>query len=101
MVWQAPRRPDSWLHGVVRRELTPWLVYDLSEYPTKDAIRTVLDAAHERTRGYLEGADTSDLDSSFSTPNGEQFTLRWIVWHVLEHEIHHRGELSLVLGQLG
>lgn len=92
---------DSWLHGVVRRELTPWLVYELSQYPTKEAIRTVLDAAHQRTRGYLESADTSDLDSSFSTPNGEQFTLRWIVWHVLEHEIHHRGELSLILGQLG
>jgi uncharacterized damage-inducible protein DinB len=23
----------------------------------------------------------------------------WIIWHVLEHEIHHGGEISLVLGQ--
>jgi len=27
--------------------------------------------------------------------------LGWIIWHVLEHEIHHRGELSLILGLLG
>src|SRR5262249_17867457 len=23
---------------------------------------------------------------------------QWIIWHVLEHEIHHGGELSLALG---
>jgi uncharacterized damage-inducible protein DinB len=26
---------------------------------------------------------------------------QWIVWHVLEHEIHHGGELSLALGMSG
>jgi len=25
----------------------------------------------------------------------------WIIWHVLEHEIHHGGELSLALGGHG
>jgi len=25
-------------------------------------------------------------------------TRQWIIWHVLEHEIHHGGELSLALG---
>jgi uncharacterized damage-inducible protein DinB len=28
-------------------------------------------------------------------------TRQWIVWHVLEHEIHHGGELSLALGTYG
>ena len=28
-------------------------------------------------------------------------TREWIVWHVLEHEIHHGGELSLALGGYG
>ncbi len=28
-------------------------------------------------------------------------TRAWIIWHVLEHEIHHGGELSLVLGTHG
>jgi uncharacterized damage-inducible protein DinB len=32
---------------------------------------------------------------------GEPIPLRWIIWHVLEHEVHHRGELSLILGLLG
>ncbi|GCE07192.1 DinB family protein [Dictyobacter aurantiacus] len=28
-------------------------------------------------------------------------TRQWIVWHVMEHEIHHGGELSLALGTYG
>jgi len=28
-------------------------------------------------------------------------TREWIIWHVLEHEIHHGGELSLTLGGYG
>jgi uncharacterized damage-inducible protein DinB len=28
-------------------------------------------------------------------------TRQWIIWHVLEHEVHHGGELSLALGTHG
>ena len=30
-----------------------------------------------------------------------ELTRQWIIWHVLEHEIHHGGELSLALGGYG
>ena len=32
--------------------------------------------------------------------DGEQVQLSraWIVWHVLEHDLHHGGEISLTLG---
>ncbi len=49
----------------------------------------------------------ADLTQVFSCPPflgeeeqeifGER-TRQWIVWHTLEHEIHHGGELSLALG---
>ena len=29
------------------------------------------------------------------------FTRAWVVWHVLEHDLHHGGELSLTLGAHG
>jgi uncharacterized damage-inducible protein DinB len=52
----------------------------------------------------------ADLEQQFPTPaflseaEREFFppqTRQWIIWHVLEHEIHHGGELSLALGGLG
>jgi uncharacterized damage-inducible protein DinB len=56
----------------------------------------------------------ADLEQVFVAPASHQAWLRkqgleeepphtrqWIVWHVLEHEIHHGGELSLGLGTYG
>ncbi|HET8843352.1 MAG TPA: DinB family protein [Ktedonobacteraceae bacterium] len=52
----------------------------------------------------------TDLEHVFQPPsalreeereNFPPFTRQWIIWHVLEHEIHHGGELSLALGGHG
>lgn len=29
------------------------------------------------------------------------FTRQWIVWHLIEHDLHHGGEISLTLGMYG
>ncbi len=92
---------DNWLYGVVGHELEPWIFYELDDYPTKEAIKGVLARAHERTIRLLERLVEADLDEKYKTPDGRVYRLRWIIWHVLEHEIHHRGELSLALGILG
>ncbi|MGD8456767.1 MAG: DinB family protein [Anaerolineales bacterium] len=91
---------DNWLHGVVRGEFEPWIGYPLEEHPTKADILDVLNAARSRTIPYLQSLDERNLDQKYMV-EGEEYTLKWIIWHVLEHEIHHRGELSLILGILG
>ena len=62
----------------------------------------------------LDRWTAADLEQLFSPPASHQAWLRdqgleeetahtrqWIVWHVMEHEIHHGGELSLALGTYG
>lgn len=39
----------------------------------------------------------TEEERSFFPPQ----TRQWIIWHVLEHEIHHGGELSLAFGAIG
>jgi uncharacterized damage-inducible protein DinB len=49
-------------------------------------------------------ADLHHLVSPPASPaaaNHSEHTREWIIWHVLEHEIHHGGELSLALGGYG
>ncbi len=92
---------DHWLHGVVRHEFETPVKYKLVDYPTRAAIKGVLDGAHRRTVTYLASLEEKDLARVYQNRYGETFPLYWIIWHVLEHEIHHRGELSLVLGMLG
>jgi uncharacterized damage-inducible protein DinB len=29
------------------------------------------------------------------------FTRRWVIWHLIEHDLHHGGEVSLTLGTHG
>jgi uncharacterized damage-inducible protein DinB len=31
----------------------------------------------------------------------ESLTRGWVVWHLIEHDLHHGGELSLLLGSHG
>jgi hypothetical protein len=31
----------------------------------------------------------------------ETFTHQWVIWHLMEHDVHHRGEISFILGMHG
>jgi len=94
---------DYWLHSGM---LSPNIVYQsgnatLENYPTLDAIRAYLADEHQRTLNLLKQFDVKVWDHPLRYPDGYDYTPAWVFWHVLEHEIHHRGELSLILGLLG
>jgi len=44
---------------------------------------------------------TADMAHVFSGErNGQAYSLarNWVIWHLIEHDLHHGGELSLTLG---
>jgi uncharacterized damage-inducible protein DinB len=48
----------------------------------------------------------ADLAQTFTYPypseeNRRRRSRQWIIWHVLEHDIHHGRELSSILGAHG
>lgn len=92
---------DYWIHYLVRRELTENPHYELKEFPSTAAIRMKLRVSEARTQSFLDTLNEPDLDWVFRSPRGENLVLFNVLWHVLEHELHHRGELSLMLGMLG
>ena len=92
---------DYWIHYLVRKEITENPHYELKEYPSISAIRMKLRVSEERTQSFIDTLREPDLDWVFKTPRGENLILFNVLWHVLEHELHHRGELSLILGMLG
>ena len=93
---------DGWFRYVVTKELGEWPEqYTLENYPNREAIKKALTDVHTSTQSYLDSLEESDLTRMIESPWGDQFKLGWIIWHVLEHEIHHRGELSMILGLLG
>jgi uncharacterized damage-inducible protein DinB len=92
---------EGWFRVVALRESEEWpSAYKLENFPTKTAIKDLLLDTHIITMRYLNTLTINDLDTVFKSEWGD-FPLRFIIWHVIEHEIHHRGELSLILGILG
>jgi len=45
----------------------------------------------------------ADLAEVFppSAPGEESFTRQFVIWHLIEHDLHHGGELSFLLGMHG
>jgi len=92
---------EGWFRHIATREIESWPSnFTLGNYPTKFAIKTLLAETHSKTMAYLERLTIADLNTTIETQFGN-FSIRFIIWHVIEHEIHHRGELSLMLGILG
>lgn len=93
---------EGWFGYVINKELIAWPEYEMENYPTRESIKILLTDIHQRTKADLESWNLADLDRPIRLPwNDHELSLNWIIWHVLEHEIHHRGELSFVLGMLG
>ena len=85
---------DGWLRYIVAGELDTWPDrYTMENYQDKQSIQFVLDQVHARTDEFLAGLGEADLARTIKTPRGEEFSLKWVIWHVIEHEIHH---LSLI-----
>jgi uncharacterized damage-inducible protein DinB len=69
-----------------------------------------LEATWQMIAGALTRWSAADLGDPISIPSSlseeewqrpSGYTRQWIIWHVLEHEFHHGGELSLALGAYG
>ncbi len=90
---------DYWFQHVVGGR--PHTEFTAEEYPTVAAIKTALAAVHQKTRAFLDTLTLADLERTVTTPWGKELSLYTVIWHVIDHECHHRGELYLCLGLLG
>ena len=93
---------QGWFRYAVTGELDAWpRRYSMDNYSSLDDISNLLKEVHAWTETYIAELDRGDYHKVIELPWDEKIHLGWIIWHVLEHEIHHRGELSLILGLLG
>jgi uncharacterized damage-inducible protein DinB len=78
----------------------PW---DADGAPPRTAAELIegLEATWRMVEDCLERWTPAMLDDRFTTSRGRIRTRQWIVWHVIEHDLHHGGELFLTLGMHG
>lgn len=92
---------EGWIHYVVERKLSAWPEARADRLATLDVIRAEMDRVHKHTLDYLKTVPVEDFSRIVQVPQDGTPKLAWILWHVFEQEIHHRGELFLCLSLLG
>ncbi len=79
----------------------------LASQPARSAAELVggLEATWQVVQDALNHWTTADLTEIVrdTDENGEDqaYTRQWVIWHLLEHDLHHGGELSFTLGMHG
>ena len=72
---------------------------ELAEGPP--AVRAFLDRCHAETVEILRGLSDADLREKCVTPGGAALSVGKWLRLMVEHEIHHRGQIYMALGLLG
>jgi uncharacterized damage-inducible protein DinB len=107
----------NWFSGWMGEENTAiarWLSSDESAVPEAADLTALFEETWRVISSALDRWTWADLEQLIVPPASHQarrraqglaeapaHTRQWIVWHVMEHEIHHGGELSLALGTCG
>ena len=79
----------------------------LASQPARSAAELVngLEATWHVMQDALSHWTTDDLAGIVhdTDENGEDqtYTRQWVIWHLIEHDMHHGGELSFTLGMYG
>lgn len=112
-VWQIAAHIATnrvfWFHTVLREgdsALEQFADWEDNPSPrTASELVTALNQTFAFVHGCLERWTPATLDDRFERrrSNGKVVTLtrQWVTWHLLEHDIHHGGEISLILGMHG
>ena len=84
--------------------LRPWAREETAR--TAAELIAALRASWQVLADALSGWTTADLARTY--PNAdpepgepEAFTLQWVLWHLIEHDLHHGGEVSQLIGMQG
>jgi uncharacterized damage-inducible protein DinB len=91
---------NGWIHYVIRRKLSAWPGDEAGNLTTVMAIKDEMQRVHSETMEYLASISVDEFTRIVQVPDGGTPKLQWILWHVLEQQIHPRGELFLCMSML-
>lgn len=90
-----------WIQKIVLGKWKTNARFSWENYTSNQAILDLLRRTHQPTCELLNSLGEEDIDQICTNRKGEEFTIYWVLWHVLEHEIHHKGQIFRDLRSLG
>lgn len=97
--WRAEPIPEAWKtwfeRGRLGADAAPLGQVSAAE------IFVWLDEVREKTRLALIKVNDKELDRRTIKHRNGMASLRWILYHLVEHEAHHRGQICMIRRLLG
>lgn len=98
-----------WFHNLMGEggedivSLTTW---DRQGMPVRTAAELVeaLNISWQLVESCLTRWQVADLEQTYIDSDDDEpeiLTRQWVIWHLIEHDVHHGGEISLTLGMYG
>jgi uncharacterized damage-inducible protein DinB len=69
--------------------------------PTADALIAALETTWRCIIESVQRWTPADMTQTFPRKRGGMVSRQWVIWHLIEHDLHHGGEISLTLGMHG
>lgn len=91
----------GWIQFVIGRSIPEWPDEEEERLATVEALRDELNHVFHQSMNFLAEIPVEDLNRVVQVPGDGVPKMGWILWHVFEQQIHHRGELFLCLSLLG
>jgi uncharacterized damage-inducible protein DinB len=98
-----------WFHhdlGVGDQAFAALGTWDRRGMPARSAAELVtgLELTWQTMQEAIARWTPADWTRTYQNDPGDEpavFTAQWVVWHLIEHDLHHGGEVSLMLGMHG
>ncbi|HYG59155.1 MAG TPA: DinB family protein [Symbiobacteriaceae bacterium] len=92
-----------WLYrNALKKE--PWETrWDPNQFANLGELIEFWSKIHRTTVEWLQDTPVSHLNRKYPMPYVEYpyATMNWLIYHVMEHEIHHRGQLFMLMRMQG
>ena len=87
-----------WIDVVARRKIDSPDFERFEKARVKQEVLALLDEGFEILSDFLQSEDIDDWDEVFYQMEGEEkVSKRWLVWHVIEHQARHRGQIFMLM----
>lgn len=93
-------------HWIYRNTLkkVPWETrWNAEQFENLDQLLAFWDEIHRASIEWLKDSPVTELARKYPMPmpNFPAATMNWLIYHVIEHEAHHRGQLFMLMRMQG
>ncbi len=92
-----------WIREIATREFAEPDYSQFKNARTLPHIQALLEEQEDVFAAFMDREETGDWDTVFyeGKKAGEKFSKRWLVWHVVEHQARHRGQIFMLMSMQG